>query len=102
MQLVIGTGKEFPNALQSLEWILKGCDEEDDWHLHLMKEHTKCLQEYPDESLEYLSEVSQNINWDVDTLKECLDEIAKVRPDLEKDGRYLQLRDLIRKRKNML
>jgi len=102
LQLVIGTGKEFPNALQSLEWILKGCDEEDDWHLHLMKEHTKCLQEYPDESLEYLSEVSQNINWDVDTLKECLDEIAKVRPDLENDGRYLQLRDLIRKRKNML
>lgn len=101
-QLVIGTGKEFPNALKSLEWILNKCATEDDWHLQLMKNGTRCLQDFPEESLEYLHKVARNIKWGVGLLKECLAEIIKVCPDLKMDGRYLQLVGLIRQRHNMI
>ena len=101
-QLVIGTGKEFPRALKSLEWILNKCDAEDDWPLHLMKNGTRCLQDFPEESLEYLHKVARNIKWGVDLLKECLAELIKARPDLKTDGRYLQLADIMRQRLNMI
>ena len=102
-ELIIATGKEFPDALISLKWALKSCDEEDCWHLRLMKDKTGCLQDFPEESLTYLSEVSKNIKWiEVDILEGCLSEIANARPDLVKDGRYLQMMDKIKQLKTLL
>ena len=103
MELVIATGKEFPDALISLKWALKSCDEKNGRILRLMKDKTRCLQDFPDESLTYLSKVAQNIKWiEADILEGCLSEIANARPDLVKDGRYLQLMDKIKQLKTLI
>lgn len=101
-ELVVGTGKEFPTALKSLNWILKSAADEDDWNLHVLKNSTRCLQDFPEESLDYLMLVAQNIKWGVDSLSQCLAEIIKVRPELEKDRRYLKLSDIVKRQGNMI
>ena len=90
-QLVIGTGKEFPNALKEMEWILALHPGNDPWELQQMKEYTRCLQDFPEASLDYLSLVAKNLQWDNGLLKECLDETAKAKPALTEDKRFMEL-----------
>lgn len=90
-QLVIGTGKEFPDARHELGWILKACNGENARCLYPMKNQTRCLQDFPEESLDFLLVVSKKIKWMSPVLKECLDEIVKARPTLINDERYLKL-----------
>lgn len=90
-QVIIGTGKKFPDALQALTWVLKACPLEDGWRLHMMKDQTTCLQDFPEASLDFLLLVAKGIKWDVDIVIECLSEIVRVKPALKNDSRYIQL-----------
>lgn len=90
-KLVIGTGKEFPNALSEIGWILAAHPGDAPWELQEMKEYTRCMQDFPEASLDYLLLVTKNLKWDIGLLKECLEEITKTNPALAKDGRYLEL-----------
>lgn len=95
-QLVVATGEEFQDAFQTLKWILKSCPLEFGWLLRMMKRETKCLQDSPEVSLDFLMIASKGIMWDIEALRECLDEIVQARPALKLDGRYLHLMNLAR------
>ena len=90
-KLVVGTGKEFPNAQKELRWILKSCNEDKAPCLFTMKGQTRCLQDFPEESLDFLLLISKKVNRMSRVLKECLHEIEKVRPDLANDERFIKL-----------
>lgn len=97
-QLILGTGRKFPDALQALTWALKACPLDGGWKLHMMKDQTTCLQDFPEASLDYLLLVSAGIKWDVDIVEECLSEIIRTKPALKTDARYLQLENWIMRR----
>ncbi len=94
-RLVIAARGEFPAALAAVQDWLQPI-EHPDYVVHLLSE-SGLSRRYPAEALRLLYAVIADQQWAPRELKQCLDEIAQVEPQLAQDVRYLRLWEYSRK-----
>jgi hypothetical protein len=95
-RLAIAARGEFPAALAEVKaWLLP--IEHPHYVVHLLNESGLCGR-FPADALRLLDAVIADQPWAPRELGQCLDEIARVAPQLNQDARYLRLRDYSRSR----
>jgi hypothetical protein len=95
-RLVIAARGEFPAALAAVQDWLQPI-EHPDYVVDLLRE-SGLSGRFPAEALRLLDAVIADQQWAPRELRQCLDEIAQVEPQLAQDVRYLRLREYARKR----
>lgn len=95
-RLAISANDAFPKALERVKPWVDGSDQKD-FIYHQLQE-TKICSEFPNQALQFLSTVTgDNIQWNANDLRKCLDKIKEVSPDLVKDSKYVRLNNICRR-----
>jgi hypothetical protein len=95
--LCITAKDNFPNAVSELKFFLQPINFADSI-VNLLIE-TKLCERFPESALGFLNTlIDSNAQWPPRKLKECLETIKNVYRDLEKDDRFRNLYELLRRR----